>query len=162
MTNPRKNKLTDKQGKFLRLWVDTGLNPKSAKGCLKEAGYSLSNPSKAIQQIVESPNVNKIIRKEMIVQGQNVQYLVSKLGELLEAMHPYYRSQPDNKERRQTLDMAFKLVGGYAPTKIDIKKETTAKYTLTLEDVKRLDKECEKEIAKNYIDAEVISEEINE
>jgi len=41
---------------------------------------------------------------------------------MTKAVHPGHPDQPDNFNRRAYTDMAIRLYGGYAPTKVDVQK----------------------------------------
>ena len=54
---------------------------------------------------------------------------------MTEATHPQYPDQPDNFNRRGYTDMALKIYGGYAPAKLDIKKDSREiSYQISIED----------------------------
>lgn len=62
---------------------------------------------------------------------------------------------PDNKERRESTKMGLQLFDAFPAQKLDIRK-TEAHFDLSVEDIKKLDKDLGRETP---IEVEVVEEE---
>ena len=108
---------TDKQKAFLRNRL-AGMNKRQAA---IQAGYAPSTASISAKKITDKLSRNKIFIEEMERQGLTVEAIVGEIKRgMKEGMHPQHPDQPDNYNRRAYTDMAIKLYGGYAPSKLDV------------------------------------------
>jgi hypothetical protein len=58
---------------------------------------------------------------------------------MTEAVHPQFPNQPDNFNRRAYTDMAIKIYGGYAPSKLDVRQDSRElKIILTSDDIEAM------------------------
>ena len=129
---------TDKQKAFLRNRM-TGLNKRQAA---IQAGYSPGTASIMAKRLTDKLACNRYFMEEAHRQGLTVEAIIGELKRgLLEARHPLHPDQPDNFNRRGFMDIAMKLFGAYAPTKIEMdvqKKEY--KIVITPEIIERLER----------------------
>lgn len=128
---------TDRQKSFLRNRI-AGMNKRQAA---IQAGYAPSTASIMAKRLTDRLSCNRIFIEEMQRQGLTVKAVIGEIKRgMTEGMHPQHPDQPDNFNRRAYTDMAVKIYGGYAPTKVDVHKESLeARYELTVKDIKRLD-----------------------
>ncbi len=128
---------TDRQKSFLRNRI-AGLNKRQAA---IQAGYAPSTASIMAKRLTDRLSCNKIFIEEMQKQGLTVEAIIGEIKRgMTEGMHPQHPDQPDNFNRRAYTDMAVKIYGGYAPTKVDVHKESLeARYEMTPRDIKRLE-----------------------
>ena len=128
---------TDRQKAFLRNRM-AGMNKRQAA---IQAGYAPSTASIMAKRLTDRLSCNRIFIEEMQRQGLTVEAVIGEIKRgMTEGMHPQHPDQPDNFNRRAYTDMAVKLYGGYAPTKIDVQKESLeARYELTAKDIIRFD-----------------------
>ena len=116
---------TDKQKAFLKNRM-AGMNKRQAA---IQAGYAPSTASIMAKRLTDKIECNRYFMEEACRQGLTVAAIISELKRgMTEAMHPLHPDQPDNYNRRGYTDIAMKLFGAYAPTKVDLdieKKEAT-------------------------------------
>jgi hypothetical protein len=72
----------------------------------------------------------------------------------LKSMNAFAPGMPDNECRRRTIEMGAKLYDVFPSQKIDIRK-TEARYSMTVQDIKRFDDYKTEKI----LDAEIIEED---
>ena len=141
---------TDKQKSFLRNRL-AGMNKRQSA---IEAGYAPSTASIMAKRLTDRLACNQVFLEEMERQGLTIEAIVGEIKRgISDAMHPQHPDQPDNYNRRGYTDMALKIHGAYAPTKLDMtvdSREMTIEITPEL--VKRME-ECRR------IEAEVEAEE---
>jgi len=129
---------TDKQKAFLRNRL-AGLNKRQAA---IQAGYAPATASLMAKRLTDKLACNRYFMEEAHRQGLTVEAIISELKRgVTEAMHPLRPDQPDNYNRRAFLDIAMRLFGAYAPTKVDLdiqKKEAT--IIITPEIIERLER----------------------
>ena len=129
---------TDKQKRFLKNRM-AGMNKRQAA---IQAGYASSTASIVAKKLTDRLACNKYFMEEAHRQGLTVEAIISELKRgVTEAMHALYPNQPDNYNRRGYTDLAMKLFGAYAPTKVDLdiqKKEAT--IVITPEIIERLER----------------------
>jgi hypothetical protein len=123
---------TDRQKGFLRNRL-AGMNKRQAA---IQAGYAPSTASIMAKKLTDRLTCNRIFIEEAQRQGLTVEAIVGEIKRgMTEATHPQYPDQPDNFNRRGYTDMALKIYGGYAPAKLDIKKDTREiSYQISIED----------------------------
>ncbi len=128
---------TDKQKAFLRNRI-AGMNKRQAA---IQAGYAPSTASIMAKRLTDRLSCNRIFIEEAQRQGLTVEAIIGEIKRgMTEGMHPQHPDQPDNFNRRAYTDMAVKIYGGYAPTKVDVHKESLeARYEMTAQDIKRFD-----------------------
>jgi hypothetical protein len=116
---------TDKQKAFLKNRM-AGMNKRQAA---IQAGYAPSTASIMAKRLTDKIECNRYFMAEACRQGLTVAAIISELKRgMTEAMHPLHRNQPDNFNRRFYTDLALKLYGAFAPSKVALdiqKKETT-------------------------------------
>ena len=129
---------TDKQKQFLRNRM-AGLNKRQAA---IQAGYSPATASLMAKRLTDKLACNRYFMEEAHRQGLTVEAIIGELKRgVTEAMHPLRPDQPDNYNRRGYTDLALKLFGAYAPTKIDMDiKKQEAKILITPEIIERLER----------------------
>jgi hypothetical protein len=67
--------------------------------------------------------------EEMQRQGLTIEAIVGEIKRgMTEPVLPNHPDFPDNFNRRAYADMAIRLYGGYAPTKVDVKKDSREEY----------------------------------
>ena len=129
---------TDKQKAFLRNRL-AGMNKRQAA---IQAGYAPATASLMAKRLTDKLECNRYFIEEAHRQGLSVEAIISELKRgVTKAMHPLHPDQPDNYNRRGYMDIAMKLFGAYAPTKIEMdvqKKEY--KIVITPEIVERLER----------------------
>ena len=107
-----------------------------------QAGYAPSTASIVAKKLTDRLACNRYFMEEAHRQGLTVEAIISELKRgVTEAMHALHPDQPDNYNRRGYTDLALKLYGAYAPTKVDLdieKKEAT--FVITPEIIERLEK----------------------
>lgn len=135
---------TDRQKGFLRNRL-AGMNKRQAA---IQAGYAPSTASIMAKKLTDRLTCNRIFIEEAQRQGLTVEAIVGEIKRgMTEATHPQYPDQPDNFNRRGYTDMALRIYGGYAPTKLDIKKDTREiSYQISIEDQIKAEKtlaECQ-------------------
>ncbi len=113
---------TDKQKAFLRNRI-AGLNKRQAA---IQAGYAPSTASIMAKRLTDRLSCNRIFIEEAQRQGLTVKAVIGEIKRgMTEGMHSQHPDQPDNFNRRAYADMAVKIYGGgYAPTKLDVQKES--------------------------------------
>ncbi|TFH37624.1 MAG: hypothetical protein E4G99_02125 [Anaerolineales bacterium] len=129
---------TDKQKAFLKNRM-AGMNKRQAA---IQAGYAPSTASLMAKRLTDKLACNRYFMEEAQRQGLTIEAIIGELKRgVTEAMHPLHPDQPDNYNRRGYTDLAMKLFGAYAPTKVDIdiqKKEAT--IIITPEIIDRLER----------------------
>jgi len=107
-----------------------------------QAGYAPSTASIMAKRLTDKLECNRYFMEEAHRQGLTVEAIIGELKRgVTEAMHPLRPDQPDNYNRRGYMDLAMKLFGAYAPTKVDLdiqKKEAT--IVITPEVIERLER----------------------
>lgn len=123
---------TDRQKGFLRNRL-AGMNKRQAA---IQAGYAPSTASIMAKKLTDRLTCNRIFIEEAQRQGLTIEAIVGEIKRgMTEAAHPQHPDQPDNFNRRGYTDMALRIYGGYAPTKLDIKKDTReVSYQISIED----------------------------
>ncbi len=106
---------------------------KTKKTAAIEAGYSVSTALKAKEKIESTQEFEchkGVIWGEMQKQGITMELIVQRLKQLLEKQESYFYqgkdiigTQPDPRAVGKALDMIFKILGVYAPVKIETKKK---------------------------------------
>jgi hypothetical protein len=129
---------TDKQKKFLRNRL-AGLNKRQAA---IQAGYAPATASLMAKRLTDKLTCNRVFMEEAHRQGLTVEAIIGEiLRGMTEARHPLRPDQPDNYNRRGYTDIAMRLFGAYAPTKIDMDiKKQEAKIIITPEILERLER----------------------
>jgi phage terminase small subunit len=129
---------TDRQKTFLRNRM-AGMNKRQAA---IQAGYSPATASLMAKRLTDKLACNRYFMEEAHRQGLTVEAIISELKRgVTKAMHPLRPDQPDNYNRRAFLDIAMRLFGAYAPTKIDMDiKKQEAKIIITPEILERLER----------------------
>lgn len=108
---------TDKQKRFLKNRM-AGMNKRQAA---IQAGYAPSTASLMAKRLTDKLACNRYFMEEAHRQGLTVEAIIGELKRgVTEAMHPLHPAQPDNYNRRGYTDLAMKLFGAYAPTKVDL------------------------------------------
>lgn len=111
---------TDKQKAFLRDRL-AGMNKRQAA---IQAGYAVSTASIMAKRLTDRLACNQAFMEEMHRQGLTIEAIVGEVKRgMTSAMNPQHPDQPDNYNRKGYADMAIRLYGGYAPTKVDVQKE---------------------------------------
>jgi len=128
---------TDKQKAFLRNRI-SGMNKRQAA---IQAGYAPSTASIMAKKLTDRLSCNRIFIEEAQRQGLTVEAIIGEIKRgMTEAMHPQYSDQPDNYNRKAYTDMAVKIYGGYAPTKVDVYKDSQEfSVRLSIEEVRRIE-----------------------
>jgi len=120
---------TDKQKAFLKNRM-AGMNKRQAA---IQAGYAPATASLMAKRLTDKLACNRYFIEEAHRQGLTVEAIIRELKRgVTEAMHPLHPDKPDNYNRRGYTDLAMKLYGAYAPTKIDVdieKKVATIVFT---------------------------------
>ncbi len=97
------------------------------------AGYAPSTASLMAKRLTDKLACNRYFMEEAHRQGLTVEAIIGELKRgVTESMHPLHPDQPDNYNRRGYTDLAMKLFGAYAPTKVDVdiqKKEVSIEIT---------------------------------
>jgi len=138
---------TDKQKWFLRNRL-AGLNKRQAA---IRAGYSAATASVMANRITHRLTCNEAFIDEMRRQGLTIETIVGEIKRgVTEAMHPQNPTQPDNYNRRAYTEMAIKLYGGFAPTKIDLEKHSRHDVYVDLMTIKL----AEEVSGEKYLDAD--------
>ena len=115
---------TDKQKAFLQNRL-AGMNKRESA---IKAGYSESCASVMATRITNRLEANTAFIEEMQDQGLTIDAIVKEIKRgMTESMHPQHPDQPDNYNRRAFADMAIKLYGGYAPSKVNVDIDKTVK-----------------------------------
>ena len=129
---------TDKQKVFLKNRM-AGMNKRQAA---IQAGYAPATASIMAKRLSDKLACNRYFMEEAHRQGLTVEAIISELKRgVTESMHPFHPDQPDNYNRRGYTDIALKLFGAYAPTKIDMDiKKQEAKIIITPEIIERLER----------------------
>lgn len=129
---------TDKQKAFLINRM-AGMNKRQAA---IQAGYAPATASLMAKRLTDKLACNRYFMEEAHRQGLTVEAIIGELKRgVTEAMHPLHPDQPDNYNRRGYTDIAMRLFGAYAPTKVDLdieKKEV--KIVITPEIIERLER----------------------
>lgn len=129
---------TDKQKAFFRNRM-VGMNKRQAA---IQAGYAPATASIVAKKLTDRLVCNRYFMEEAHRQGLTVEAIISELKRgVTEAMNALRPDQPDNYNRRGYTDLAMKLFGAYAPTKVDLdiqKKEAT--IVITPEIIERLER----------------------
>jgi hypothetical protein len=129
---------TDKQKAFLKNRM-AGMNKRQAA---IQAGYAPATASLMAKRLTDKLACNRYFMEEAHRQGLTVEAIIGELKRgVTEAMYPLRPDQPDNYNRRGYTDLALKLFGAYAPTKVDLdiqKKEAT--IVITPETIERLER----------------------
>ena len=123
--------LTKKQRKALTIYMEQGF--KGQKKALEAAGYSGLNPTRDMKRLM----VRKPIIVELQKMGVTDETIAKVIAEGLEARHPMRPKMPDHHARVKFVSEANRILGNYAPTKIQ-SEERIFNITLTAEDVKSL------------------------
>jgi hypothetical protein len=152
---------TDRQKAFLRNRL-SGLNKRQAA---IQAGYAPSTASIMAKRLTDKITCNRIFIEEAQRQGLTVEAIIGEIKRgMTEATLPQYPGHPDNFNRRGYTDMALRMYGGYAPNKLDIRKDTTeVGLKITIEDQIEADKilaECMK--MEKIDNDEIISSELQD
>jgi hypothetical protein len=129
---------TDKQKAFLKNRM-AGMNKRQAA---IQAGYAPSTASLMAKRLTDKLECNRYFIEIANKMGLTVEAIVGELKRgLLEARHPLHPDQPDNYNRRGYMDIAMKLFGAYAPTKIDMDiRKREYKIVLTPEILERFER----------------------
>jgi hypothetical protein len=129
---------TDKQKRFLRNRM-AGMNKRQSA---IQAGYAPATASLMAKRLTDKLACNRYFMEEAHRQGLTVEAIISELKRgVIEAMHPLHPDRPDNYNRRGYTDLALKLYGAFAPTKIDLDiKKQEVKIIITPEIVARLER----------------------
>jgi hypothetical protein len=129
---------TDKQKRFVKNRM-AGMNKRQAA---IQAGYAPSTASIMAKRLTDKLECNRYFLEECNRQGLSIEAIVGELKRgVTEAMNPFHPDQPDNYNRRGYTDIALKLFGAYAPTKIDMDiKKQEAKIIITPEIIDRLER----------------------
>jgi phage terminase small subunit len=129
---------TNKQKAFLKNRM-AGMNKRQAA---IQAGYAPATASLMAKRLTDKLACNRYFMEEAHRQGLTVEAIISELKRgVTKAMHPLRPDQPDNYNRRAFLDIAMRLFGAYAPTKIDMDiKKQEAKIIITPEILERLER----------------------
>jgi hypothetical protein len=125
---------TDRQKAFLRNRL-AGMNKRQAA---IQAGYAVSTASIMAKRLTDRLTCSQAFIEEMHKQGLTIEAIVEEIKRgMTEAMHPQHPDQPDNFNRRAYADMAIRLYGGYAPTKVDVQKNSQERsFRLSMETVR--------------------------
>jgi len=128
---------TDKQKSFLRNRL-SGMNKRQAA---IQAGYAPSAASIMAKKLTDRLSCNRIFIEEAQRQGLTIEAIIGEIKRgMTKAMHPQHPEQPDNYNRRAYTDMAVKIYGGYAPTKVDVYKDSQEfSVRLSIEEVRRIE-----------------------
>jgi hypothetical protein len=94
-----------------------GFDPDKLRECMDEAGYS---PNVRPNQIL-GPMYERIQRR-MDYLGISTDALLLKHVEKLNCKHPAHPGQDDNSNQLRALDMFYKILQAYAPTKLEVDK----------------------------------------
>jgi hypothetical protein len=129
---------TDKQKAFLKNRM-AGMNKRQAA---LQAGYAPATASLMAKRLTDKLACNRYFMEEAHRQGLTVEAIISELKRgVTEAMHPLRPDQPDNYNRRGYTDLAMKLFGAYAPTKVDVDiQKKVAAIVFTPEAIERLER----------------------
>lgn len=129
---------TDKQKAFLRNRM-AGMNKRQAA---IQAGYAPATASLMAKKLTDRLACNRYFMEEAHRQGLTVEAIISELKRgVTESMHPLHPDQPDNYNRRGYTDLAMKLYGAYAPTKVDVDiQKQEVSIEITPEMIARLEK----------------------
>lgn len=129
---------TPKQRKYFK-GVLSGMKKGDAAEAAGLSRKSVGNIDRRIRNRLAS---NEAFIEVMQENGLTIENLVGELKRgALGAMHPQFPDQPDNFNRRFSLDMIFKLFGAYAPTKVDIDIEKREmKIDITDDVIARIEK----------------------
>jgi len=115
---------TDRQKAFVKNRL-AGMNKRESA---LNAGYSESCASVMATRITNRLEANTAFIEEMQDQGLTIDAIVKEIKRgMTESMHPQHPDQPDNYNRRAFADMAIKLYGGYAPSKVNVDIDKTVK-----------------------------------
>jgi hypothetical protein len=116
---------TDRQKLFLRNRL-AGMNKRQAA---IQAGYAVSTASIIAKKLTDRLSCCQAFIEEMQRQGLTIEAIVGEIRRgMTEPVLPNHPDFPDNFNRRAYADMAIRLYGGYAPTKVDVKKESREDY----------------------------------
>ncbi|MDW7761646.1 MAG: hypothetical protein SCM96_13560 [Acidobacteriota bacterium] len=86
-----------------------------------QAGYAPATANIVAKKITDKLASNRHFIEEAHRQGLTVEAIIGELKRgVTEAMNPQHPDQPDNFNRRYYTDMAIRLFGAYAPTRMDI------------------------------------------
>ena len=129
---------TDRQKSFLRNRL-SGMNKRQAA---IQAGYAPSTASIMAKRLTDKITCNRIFIEEAQRQGLTVEAIIGEIKRgMTEATLPQYPGHPDNFNRRGYTDMALRIYGGYAPNKLDIRKDSMeVGLQITIEDQIRAEK----------------------
>ena len=129
---------TDKQKAFLRNRL-AGMNKRQAA---IQPGYATSTASIMAKRLTDKITCNRIFIEEAQRQALTVEAIIGEIKRgMTEATLPQYPGHPDNFNRRGYTDMALRMYGGYAPNKLDIRKDTVELgLQITIEDQIKADK----------------------
>jgi len=112
---------TDRQKAFLKNRL-AGMNKRQAA---IQAGYAVSTASIMAKRLTDRLSCCQAFIEEMQRQGLTIEALVGEIKRgMTESVNPKHPDFPDNFNRRAYADMAIRLYGGYAPTKVDVKRES--------------------------------------
>jgi hypothetical protein len=116
---------TDRQKAFLKNRL-AGLNKRQAA---IQAGYAVSTASIMAKKLTDRLSCCQAFIEEMQRQGLTIEAIVGEIKRgMTEPVHPNHPDFPDNFNRRAYADMAIRLYGGYAPTKVNVKKDSREEY----------------------------------
>jgi hypothetical protein len=94
-----------------------------------QAGYAVSTASIMAKRLTDRLSCCQAFIEEMQRQGLTIEAIVGEIKRgMTEPVHPNHPDFPDNFNRRAYADMAIRLYGGYAPTKVDVKKDSREEY----------------------------------
>jgi hypothetical protein len=143
---------TDRQKAFLRNRL-AGMNKRQAA---IQAGYAPSTANIMAKRITDKISCNKYFIEEAQRQGLTIDAIIGEVKRgMTEAVHPQFPNQPDNFNRRAYTDMAIKIYGGYAPSKLDVRQESRElKIILTSDDMEAMKEYKRMREAANKIDIE--------
>ncbi|MFX0205850.1 MAG: terminase small subunit [Candidatus Hodarchaeota archaeon] len=130
---------TDKQKAFLRNRL-AGMNKRQAA---IQAGYAPSTASIMATRLTDRLSCNRFFIEEAQRQGLTIEAIIGEIKRgMSQAMHPQHPDQPDNFNRRAYTDMAVKIYGGYAPSKLDIRKDSRELHVeMTIEEIRAIEED---------------------
>ena len=96
-----------------------------------QAGYAVSTASIIAKRLTDRLTCCQAFIEEMQRQGLTIEAIVGEIKRgMTEAVLPKHPDCPDNCNRRAYADMAIRLYGGYAPTKIEVQKKSQEDYVM--------------------------------
>ena len=129
----RKNKLTPKERKYLRLRAESGFKNGTKAACVRAAGFAEGTTAAMIEN---RPRVRKLLEYEMNRQKFTLEKIVKTHVRLLDCNHPFRPEQPDNTVQMQAVREGYRIHDAYAPTQLNIDK-TERRYNVSIEAYQR-------------------------